>query len=147
MQVWVCSLQLPPVLLLCPCIQGSQMNRLRIRAPFQEGLPQSRQKFKQYQLQSRLFRGARKVYRSRYRTNFILWAYLKRYNVYLGIDTDSWLKNYFGDEWLEHETRGKREHEIDFLPTRSQVVPITEPLCQKYSWRTQVSTCWDFRLC
>ena len=42
----------------------------------------------------------------------------------------------FGDEWVEHETRGKREHEIDFLPTRSQVVPITEPLCRVYSQRT-----------
>ena len=34
---------------------------------------------------------------------------------------------------------GKREHEIAFLPTGSQAVPITEPLCQMYSW-TQVST-------
>ena len=40
-QIWVWNLQLPPVLLLCPCIWGSQLNRLRIRAPFQEGLPQS----------------------------------------------------------------------------------------------------------
>ena len=39
----------------------------------------------------------------------------------------------FGDEWLERETRGKREHEIALLPTRSQAVPITEPLCQMYS--------------
>ena len=46
-----------------------------------------------------------------------------------------------GDEWLERETRGKREHEIALLPTRSQAVPITEPLCQMYSWRTQASTC------
>ena len=38
----------------------------------------------------------------------------------------------FGDEWLERETRGKREHEIALLPTRSQAVPITEPLCQMY---------------
>ena len=46
----------------------------------------------------------------------------------------------FGDEWLERETRGKREHEIALLPTGSQMVPITEPLCQMYSCRTQVST-------
>ena len=31
----------------------------------------------------------------------------------------------FGDEWLEHETRGKREHEIALLPTGSQTVSIT----------------------
>ena len=46
----------------------------------------------------------------------------------------------FGDEWFEHETRGKREHEIALLLTGSQAVPITEPLCQMYSWRTKVST-------
>ena len=40
-QIWVWSLQLPPVLLLCPFIWGSQLNRLRVRAPFQEGLSQS----------------------------------------------------------------------------------------------------------
>ena len=39
----------------------------------------------------------------------------------------------FGDEWVEHETRGKREQEIALLPTGSQAVPITEPLCQMYS--------------
>ena len=39
----------------------------------------------------------------------------------------------FGDEWLEHETRGKREHEIALLPTGSQAVPITEPAYQMYS--------------
>ena len=32
----------------------------------------------------------------------------------------------FGDEWLEHEIRGKREHEIALLPMGSQVVPIAE---------------------
>ena len=31
----------------------------------------------------------------------------------------------FGDEWLEHETRGKREHKIALLPTGSQTVSIT----------------------
>ena len=39
----------------------------------------------------------------------------------------------FGDEWLERETRGKREHEIALLPTRSQAVLMTESLCQMYS--------------
>ena len=34
----------------------------------------------------------------------------------------------FGDEWLEHETRGKRQHELALLPTGSQTIPITEPL-------------------
>ena len=33
----------------------------------------------------------------------------------------------FEDEWLECETRGKREHEIALLPTESQGVPMTEP--------------------
>ena len=32
----------------------------------------------------------------------------------------------FGDEWLEHETRGKKEHEIALLPMGSQAVPIAE---------------------
>ena len=35
----------------------------------------------------------------------------------------------FGDEWLEHVIRGKREHEVALLPTGSQAVPISEPLC------------------
>ena len=39
----------------------------------------------------------------------------------------------FGDEWLEHERRGKRGHEIALLPTGSQAVPITEPFCHMYS--------------
>ena len=38
----------------------------------------------------------------------------------------------FGDDWLECETRGKREHEIALLPTGSQIVPTTETLCQMY---------------
>ena len=33
----------------------------------------------------------------------------------------------FGDEWLECERRGKREHEIALLPAGSQAVPTTEP--------------------
>ena len=33
----------------------------------------------------------------------------------------------FGDEWLEHETRGKRKHKITLLPTGSQAVHTTEP--------------------
>ena len=56
-QIWVWNLQLP--LVLSP-VWGSQVNILRIRTPFQEGLPQSRWKFKQYQLQSRLPRGSKK---------------------------------------------------------------------------------------
>ena len=39
----------------------------------------------------------------------------------------------FGDEWLEYETRGKREYKIALLPHGSQVVPITELLCRMYS--------------
>ena len=35
----------------------------------------------------------------------------------------------FGDECLEPEIRGKREHEIALLPIRSHAVSITEPLC------------------
>ena len=30
----------------------------------------------------------------------------------------------FGDEWLKHETRGRREHKIALLPPRSQAVPM-----------------------
>ena len=33
----------------------------------------------------------------------------------------------FGDEWLECEIRGKREHEIALLTAGSQAVPTTEP--------------------
>ena len=33
-----------------------------------------------------------------------------------------------GDEWLERETRGKREHKIALLPTRSQAVLMTVTL-------------------
>ena len=47
----------------------------------------------------------------------------------------------FGDEWLEHEAREKREHKIALLPTGSQAVPITESLCRIYSCGTQVSMC------
>ena len=45
----------------------------------------------------------------------------------------------FGDEWLEQETRGKREHKRALLPTERQAVPTTESLCWMYSCRTQVS--------
>ena len=82
-QIWVWNLQLPPVLLLSPCIWGSQINRLIISVPFQEGLPQFWLKFKQYQLRSRLLRGSRKVHRSFYRTNFTLWTHLERGNIRL----------------------------------------------------------------
>ena len=33
----------------------------------------------------------------------------------------------FGDEWLEQETRGKREHKRALLPTERQAVPTAEP--------------------
>ena len=33
----------------------------------------------------------------------------------------------FGDEWLEHEARGKNKHETALLCMGSQAVPITEP--------------------
>ena len=57
-------------------------------------------------------------------------------------DSGAWIlgkTTAFGDEWLECETRGKSEHEVAPLPTGSQSVPITETLCQVYSWKTQVS--------
>ena len=47
-----------------------------------------------------------KIHRSLYGTNFTLWAYLERYNVCLGTDTDSWLKNlsfgggYYLQRWM-----------------------------------------------
>ena len=34
----------------------------------------------------------------------------------------------FGDEWLQCETRGTREHEITLLSTGSQAVPVTATL-------------------
>ena len=43
-----------------------------------------------------------------------------------------WVATTFGDDWLECETRGKREHEMALLPTGSQTVPTTETLCQMY---------------
>ena len=43
----------------------------------------------------------------------------------------------FGDEWLECETRGKREHEIALLSTGSQAVPTTEP-----DWNYNMAN-WD----
>ena len=43
----------------------------------------------------------------------------------------------FGDEWLEREIRGKREHEIALLPTGSQAVPTTEP-----DWNYNMAN-WD----
>ena len=87
-----------------------------------------------YQLQSRLPRGFKKyievftgvtlLYDITWRdVMYVLWQTLipdSRTQV-LGEATT------FGDEWLEHETGGKREHEIALLPTGSQAVPITEP--------------------
>ena len=104
-QIWVWKLQLLPVLVLCPFIWGSQLNRLRIRVPFQEGLPQCRQKFKQYQLWLRLFRGSKR-YIEDFTELTTLWAYLKRYNACLGTDADSWLEsssfggNYYFCRWM-----------------------------------------------
>ena len=55
-QIWVQSFQLPPVLLLCLClcIWGSQLSKLRVKESLQEGLPQSREKFKEAQFQCSL---------------------------------------------------------------------------------------------
>ena len=79
-------------------------------------------------------RRIQEVHRNLYGTSFTLWAFLERCNVCIGVDADSWLKNLsfgeaptFGDEWLEHETRRKREHKIALLPTGSQAVTMTEP--------------------
>ena len=100
-QIWVWNLQLPPVLVLCPFIWGSQLNRLRIRV----GLPQCRQKFKQYQLWLRLLSGSKR-YIEAFTGLTTLLAYLKRYNACLGTDADSWLKsssfggNYYFWRWM-----------------------------------------------
>ena len=54
-------------------------------------------------------------------------------------DSKTWVlgeSTTFGDEWLERETRGKREHEIVLFPTGSHEVPITELLCWMYTWKT-----------
>ena len=55
-QILVQSFQLPPVLLLCLClcIWGSQLSKLRVNESLQEGLPQSREKFKKPQFQCSL---------------------------------------------------------------------------------------------
>ena len=81
-----------------------------------------------------------KIHRRLYGTDFTLWNLLGEMHCVLGqtLTPDSKTRvlgeaTTFGDEWFEHETRGKREHEIALLPTRSQAVPITEPLCQMYS--------------
>ena len=142
-QIWVWNLQLPPVLLLCPYIWGSQLNRPRIRAPFQEGLPQSQLKFKQYQLQSRLLRGFKR-YIEAFMGLTLLYDLTWRDVMYilgqtLTPDLRTWVWGEaptFGDEWLECETRGKTERKIALLPRGSQAVPITELLCWMYSWRT-----------
>ena len=88
-------------------------------------------------------RRIQEVHRNLYGTSFTLWAFLERCNVCIGVEADSWLKNLsfgeaptFGDEWLECEIRGRREHKIALLPHGSQVVPITELLCRMYTWRT-----------
>ena len=97
-QIWVWNLQLPPVLLPCRCIQDSQLNRLRVRAPFQEGLPLSQLKFKQYQLQSRLLRGSKKYIEAF--TGLTSLYELTWRDVCLGTDADSWLENSsFGGSW------------------------------------------------
>ena len=47
----------------------------------------------------------------------------------LTCDSRAWVfgeATIFVDEWLECETRGKREHELALLPTGSQEVPIAE---------------------
>ena len=44
----------------------------------------------------------------------------------------------FGDEWLEHETRGKREHKIALLPIESQAVSMTEP-----NWDYRMAKRWN----
>ena len=33
----------------------------------------------------------------------------------------------YGDEWLGNESDGKRENEIEALPTGNQAIPTTEP--------------------
>ena len=116
--------------LVAPCAitlhlcRGSQLNRLRIRLPFQEGLPQSWWKFKQYQLWLRLLRRSKKYIEA---FTGLTWLYEFTWtNVMyvLGqtLTPDSRAKvleeaTTFGDEWLERETRGKRGHEIVLLPT------------------------------
>ena len=91
-QIWVWNLLLPLVLLLCPCIWGSQLNRLRT------GHPSRRVASVLVEIQTvpivvETIERIQKVHRSLYRTNFTLWAYLERCNTCLGTDADSWLKS------------------------------------------------------
>lgn len=130
-QIWWETFSSLPVLLLWPCIWGSQLNKLRVRAPFQE-LPQSWVEIQTVPIAVKAIRGFKK-YIETFMGLTALWAYLKTYNVCLGTDDDR-LESlsfggsyYFGDEWLE--IRGEREHKkIALLPTGSQAVPITATL-------------------
>ena len=105
-QILVWNLQLPPVLLLCPCIWGSQLNRLRT------GQPSRRVASVLVEIQTvpivvETIERIQKVHRSLYRTNFTLWAYLERCNVSLGTDADSWLENSsFGGSYYFLEMNG-----------------------------------------
>ena len=100
------------------------------------------------QLQSRQSRGSKK-YIEAFTGLTLLYGITWRDVIHvlgqmLTLDSRAWVLGEaitFGDEWLKRETRGKREHKIALLPTRSQEVPITEPLCQMYSCRAQVNTC------
>ena len=105
-QILVWNLQLPPILLLCPCIWGSQLNRLRT------GHPSRRVASVLVEIQTvpivvETIERIQKVHRSLYRTNFTLWAYLERCNVSLGTDADSWLENSsFGGSYYFLEMNG-----------------------------------------
>ena len=141
-QIWVWNLRFPPVLLLSSCIQGSQLNRLS-QGTLPGGVASVLVEIQTVPVAVETIERIQKVYRSLYGTNFTLWPYLERCNVHLGTDADSRLRTWvlgeaptFGDEWLECETRGRREHKIALLPHGRQVVPITELLCRMYSWRT-----------
>ena len=135
-QIWVWNLQLPPVLLLCPWGFVSGAPKC---TGWESGHPSRRGCLFSVEIQTvpivlETIKRIQEVDRSLYGTSFTLWAFLERCNGCLGIDTDSWLENLsfgeaptFGDEWLKHETRRKREHKIALLPTGSQAVTMSEP--------------------
>ena len=150
-QVWVWNFQLLPVLLLCPCIWGSQLNRLRIRAPFPEGLPQFLQKFKQYQVWSRLSSGS-KMYIEAFMGLTLLYELSWR-DVFLGTDAESWLESLsFGGSYYfwrlmawtwDKGTEGTWNSPPPYWERSSSHNKAILP----GSWKTQVSACWDFKLC
>ena len=93
------------------------------------------------------------VHRSLYGTNFTLWAYLERCNVFLGTDAESWLESLsFGGSYYFWRLMAWTWDKVK-EGTWNSPPPYWEPSSSHNraillgSWKTQVSACWDFKLC